>query len=102
MSPAGDAGFNPTPYNLIRRYDPARDDNDDYTKCLWFLKAIWPPIKIKELAPRATLRLNETEWQKIQKIDINKLVTDDDTSIKLSVETLSGRRLIGFTRPQQF
>eukprot|EP00435_Cladocopium_sp_Y103_P017306 s4178_g4.t1 len=78
------------PWHLIPSFEPGESDLTEYTKRLEFLAGIWPVEHLNQLAPRAALQCKGSAFQKVVRIQPDKLKVNDLTGVKLLVSTLGG------------
>ena len=76
------------PWGQIPRFDPSTTDLRVYTQKLQFLHQVWPTEYIEHLAPRAALLVEGAAFQKLARLDAQKLRTAD--GVKILIETLGG------------
>ena len=76
------------PWGQIPRFDPATTDLRVYTQKLQFLHQVWPAEYIEHLAPRAALLVEGAAFQKLARLDAQKLRSAD--GVKILIETLGG------------
>ena len=76
------------PWGQIPRFDPATTDLRVYTQKLQFLHQVWPVEYIEHLAPRAALLVEGAAFQKLARLDAQKLRSSD--GVKILIETLGG------------
>ena len=82
-------GNNNLPWHLVPTFEPG-DDINEYTRRLEFLANIWPTEHLAQLAPRACLQAKGAAFQKLVRLDPNKLKVQSLDGIKLVVSTLGG------------
>ena len=85
----GGGGNNNLPWHLVPTFEPG-DDINEYTRRLEFLANIWPTEHLAQLAPRACLQAKGAAFQKLVRLDPNKLKVQSLDGIKLVVSTLGG------------
>eukprot|EP00435_Cladocopium_sp_Y103_P001301 s6071_g1.t1 len=78
------------PWHLIPTFEPGETDLTEYTKRLEFLAGIWPVKHLGQLAPRAALQCKGSAFQKVVRLQPDKLKVNDLTGVKLLVSTLGG------------
>ena len=78
------------PWHLIPQFVPGETDLADFTRRLEFLAGIWPPEHLNQLAPRAALQCQGSAFQKIVRLQPEKLKTNSMDGVKLIVSTLGG------------
>ena len=78
------------PWHLIPSFEPGETDLQDYAKRLSFLAGLWPSEHLSQLAPRAALMCKGSSFQKVMRIQPEKLKVNSDNGVKLLVETLGG------------
>eukprot|EP00435_Cladocopium_sp_Y103_P004762 s874_g1.t1 len=78
------------PWHLIPTFEPGETDLTEYTKRLEFLAGIWPVEHLGQLAPRAALQCKGSAFQKVVRLQPDKLKVNDLTGVKLLVSTLGG------------
>ena len=88
QGPSGSASF--LPWHLIPSFDPGETDLSDYTRRLEFLAGIWPADQLQHLAPRAALMCKGSAFQKVLRLDPEKLKVKTPDGVKLIVTTLGG------------
>ena len=88
QGPGGSASF--LPWHLIPSFDPGETDLSDYTRRLEFLAGIWPSDQLQHLAPRAALMCKGSAFQKVLRLDPEKLKVKSPDGVKLIVTTLGG------------
>ena len=76
------------PWQQIPSFDPQTTDVQTYAKKLQFLKDIWPREHVHQLAPRAALQVQGVAFQKIARLDTEKLRSEN--GVKYLVESLGG------------
>ena len=76
------------PWHLIPAFDPGEADLTEYTHR--FLAGIWPSEHLSQLAPRAALQRKGSAFQKVVRIQPDKLKVNDLTGVQLLVSTLGG------------
>ncbi|CAL1155944.1 unnamed protein product, partial [Cladocopium goreaui] len=76
------------PWGQIPRFDPSTTDLRVYTQKLQFLHQVWPTEYIEHLAPRAALLVEGAAFQKLARLDAQKLRSAD--GVKILIETLGG------------
>ena len=82
-------GTSHLPWHLIPSFKPG-DDINEYTRRLEFLANVWPTEHLAQLAPRACLQAEGAAFQKLVRLDPNKLKVQSLDGIKLVVSTLGG------------
>ena len=91
-APAEAAGSLPAtqlPWQQIPTFDPQTTDLQVYIRKLQFLKDIWPPEHLAQLAPRAALQVQGVAFQKVARLDAAKLRSEG--GVKYLVEALGGQ-----------
>ena len=78
------------PWHLIPSFRPGETDIVDYGRRLEFLAGMWPSEHLSQLAPRAALLCEGSAFQKVIRLKAEKLKVNDDSGIKLLVQTLGG------------
>ena len=86
----GNVGTSHLPWHLIPTFKPGETDVNDYTRRLEFLANVWPPEHLAQLAPRACLLTEGAAFQKLVRLDPQKLKVQSLDGIKLVVSTLGG------------
>ena len=79
----------PRPWHQIPKFEPGVTDLRTYTRKLEFLRDLWPPEHIEHLAPRAALQVEGSAFQKVARLQAEKLRTAD--GVKYLVESLGGQ-----------
>ena len=78
------------PWHLIPSFEPGETDLVEYSKRLEFLGGLWPPEFLSQLAPRAALLCKGSAFQKVLRIQPEKLKVNSLEGVKLIVKTLGG------------
>ena len=78
------------PWNLIPTFKPGTTDLAEYSRKMAFLAQMWPSEHLAQLAPRAALLCEGSAFQKIVRLDANRLKTSDTKGVELLVTTLGG------------
>lgn len=78
------------PWHLIPHFEPGVTDLTDYSRRLEFLAGIWPVEYLAQLAPRAALQCKGSAFQKVVRIQPDKLKVNTLEGVKLLVKTLGG------------
>jgi len=89
-SGAGQGGYSQLPWHLIPVFKPGTTDLTEYSRKMAFLAQMWPSEHIAQLAPRAALLCEGSAFQKIVRLDANRLKTSDTKGVELLVTTLGG------------
>ncbi len=89
LAPTG-SGNSFLPWHLIPSFRPGETDIADYSRRLEFLAGMWPSEHLSQLAPRAALLCEGSAFQKVIRLQADKLKVNDDSGIKLLVSTLGG------------
>jgi len=76
------------PWQQIPLFDPQTTDIQVYARKLQFLKDIWPVEHLSQLARRAALQVQGVAFQKIARLDPEKLRSE--SGVKYLVESLGG------------
>ena len=76
------------PWSQILAFTPGTTDLRDYTRELKFLKGIWPDEHLAHVAPRAALQVEGMAFQKIARLDTERLKSRH--GVQLLVEALGG------------
>ena len=78
------------PWHLIPSFEPGETDLTEYTRRLEFLAGIWPVEHLNQLAPRAALQCKGSAFQKVVRVQPDKLKVNDLSGVQLLVSTLGG------------
>eukprot|EP00435_Cladocopium_sp_Y103_P007070 s4910_g2.t1 len=84
----GSGSLTSLPWAQIPKFDPSSTDLRVYEQKMKFLKAIWPEEFLPHLAPRAALLVEGPAFQKVSRLDGNKLRSPD--GVQYLVEALGG------------
>ena len=76
------------PWQQIPSFDPQTTDIQVYARKLQFLRDIWPQEHLAQLAPRAALQVQGVAFQKVARLDTEKL--RGESGVKYLVESLGG------------
>ena len=82
------AGLSHLPWQQIPKCTPNITNIDEYTRRLEFLRELWPAEHLGLLGPRAALQVEGTAFQRISRIEPEKLRSPE--GIRLLVESLGG------------
>ena len=77
------------PWQQIPSFNPQETDIQVYSRKLQFLKAIWPPEHVSQLAPRAALQVEGVAFQKVARLDPQTLRSEG--GVQYLVEALGGQ-----------
>ena len=77
------------PWQQIPSFDPQTTDVQVYARKMQFLKSIWPKEHVSQLAPRAALQVEGIAFQKIARLDAEKLRSEE--GVRYLVEALGGQ-----------
>ena len=78
------------PWHLIPAFTPGETDLTEYSRRLEFLAGIWPSDHLSQLAPRAALACTGSAFQKVVRLQPEKLKVNSVEGVKLIVTTLGG------------
>eukprot|EP00435_Cladocopium_sp_Y103_P062813 s917_g24.t1 len=84
----GSGSLTSLPWAQIPKFDPSSTDLRVYEQKMKFLRAIWPEEFLPHLAPRAALLVEGPAFQKVSRLDGNKLRSPD--GVQYLVEALGG------------
>ena len=77
------------PWQQIPTFNPQETDIQVYSRKLQFLKAMWPPEHVSQLAPRAALQVEGVAFQKVARLD--PLILRSEGGVQYLVEALGGQ-----------
>jgi len=77
------------PWHQIPKFEPGITDVRNYAKKLEFIRDLWPAEHIEHLAPRAALQVEGVAFQKVARLQPEKLRNRD--GVKYLVEALGGQ-----------
>ena len=77
------------PWHQIPKFEPGVTEMRTYSRKLEFLRNLWPQEHIQHLAPRAALMVEGVAFQKVARLDTDKLKSAD--GVKYLVEALGGQ-----------
>ena len=77
------------PWHQIPSFDPQSTDIQVYARKLQFLRSIWPTEHLSQLAPRAALQVEGVAFQKVARLDGQRLRSED--GVQFLVEALGGQ-----------
>ena len=89
-APSGNSTGSQLPWHLIPHFSPGETDLTEYARRLEFLAGIWPSEYLNQLAPRAALQCKGSAFQKVVRLDTEKLKVNSLDGVKLLVTTLGG------------
>ena len=72
------------PWNQIPKFVPGETDIRVYTRKLEFLRALWPREHLEHLGPRAALQVEGVAFQKVSRLDPEKLRGADGVAYLVS------------------
>ena len=72
------------PWNQIPKFVPGETDIRVYTRKLEFLRALWPKEHLEHLGPRAALQVEGVAFQKVSRLDPEKLRSPDGVAYLVS------------------
>ena len=78
------------PWQQIPGFNPQETDIQVYSRKLQFLKAIWPPEHVSQLAPRAALMVEGVAFQKVARLD-PAILRSEGGGVQYLVEALGGQ-----------
>ena len=78
------------PWQQIPGFNPQETDIQVYSRKLQFLKAIWPPEHVSQLAPRAALMMEGVAFQKVARLD-PAILRSEGGGVQYLVEALGGQ-----------
>ena len=90
QSSTGPSTASHLPWHLIPSFEPGETDLTEYTRRLEFLAGIWPVEHLNQLAPRAALQCKGSAFQKVVRIQPDKLKVNELSGVQLLVSTLGG------------
>ena len=88
QSSTGPSTASHLPWHLIPSFEPGETDLTEYTRRLEFLAGIWPVEHLNQLAPRAALQCKGSAFQKVVRIQPDKLKVNELSGVQLLVSHL--------------
>ena len=83
-------GLSHLPWTQIPAFRPGETDTHEYSRKLEFLAGLWPAENLSLLAPRAAMMCEGSAFQRVMRVDPQKLKTNSLDGVKALVQALGG------------